>query len=105
MPPKGVEKKQKKAKAVKDPNAPKKPSGPYIFFCNESREAVKKAHPEYAASDIFKALGAMWKELSDDKKAVREAGSLFKLAPCHGPARAWRPCHNPHSPLAMLKPN
>ena len=61
---------KRKTKAPKDPNAPKKPSGPYIFFCNEKRESVKQAHPDYKVAEIGRALGELWKELTDDDKKV-----------------------------------
>lgn len=64
-------KKTKAPKAKKDPNAPKKPSGAYIFFCNDKRGEVKKANPEYGVAQIGKELGAMWKDVTDKDKEVR----------------------------------
>lgn len=64
-------KKTKAAKAKKDPDAPKKPSGAYIFFCGDKRAEVKKANPEFGVAQIGKELGAMWKEVTDEDKKVR----------------------------------
>lgn len=61
-------KKTKAPKAKKDPNAPKKPSGAYIFFCNDKRGEVKKANPEYGVAQIGKELGAMWKDVTEKDK-------------------------------------
>lgn len=60
-----------KAKKEKDPNAPKKPSGAYIFFCGDKRAEVKKANPEYGVAQIGKELGAMWKDVTEADKQVR----------------------------------
>lgn len=64
-------KKTKAPKAKKDPNAPKKPSGAYIFFCNDKRGEVKQGNPEYGVAQIGKELGARWKEVTDKDKEVR----------------------------------
>lgn len=59
-----------KTKAKKDPNAPKKPSGAYIFFCNDKRAEVKKANPEFGVADSGRELGSMWKSATDEDKKV-----------------------------------
>ncbi|KAL0030987.1 hypothetical protein WJX79_007046 [Trebouxia sp. C0005] len=61
-------KKERATRAKKDPNAPKKPSGAYIFFCNDKRAEVKKANPEYGVAESGRELGAMWKAASDEDK-------------------------------------
>ena len=66
----GSPKKEKAAKAKKDPNAPKKPSGAYIFFCNDKRAEVKKANPEYGVAESGRELGSMWKAATDADKKV-----------------------------------
>ncbi len=63
-------KKERATRAKKDPNAPKKPSGAYIFFCNDKRAEVKKANPEYGVAESGRELGAMWKAASDEDKQV-----------------------------------
>lgn len=60
--------KPRKKKEPKDPNAPKKPSGAYIHFCNTIRETIKKENPEFQATEIVKAMGAKWKGMNDDEK-------------------------------------
>lgn len=62
------EKPAKKEKKAKDPNAPKKPCGAYMWFCKDKREGVKKKHPDWGVTDIGKHLGAMWKEATDNDK-------------------------------------
>ena len=66
-------KKEKAAKAKKDPNAPKKPSGAYIFFCNDKRAEVKKANPEFGVAESGRELGSMWKAASEADKEVGPA--------------------------------
>ena len=41
----------------------------YMFFANDKRPEVRKAHPELRLPDVARRLGAMWKELSDEQKA------------------------------------
>ena len=77
MPPKKTKdsaaspKKERATRAKKDPNAPKKPSGAYIFFCNDKRAEVKKANPDFGVAESGRELGSMWKNCSDADKQVR----------------------------------
>ena len=63
-------KKERATRAEKDPNAPKKPSGAYIFFCNDKRAEVKKANPEYGVAESGREIATMWKAASDADKQV-----------------------------------
>lgn len=58
------------SKASKDPNAPKKALSNYILFCGENREAVKAENPNLEAKEVTRELGARWRALSDEEKAV-----------------------------------
>ncbi len=60
--------KEKKPKKVKDPMAPKKPSGAYMWFCKDMRDDIKKEHPERGVTDIGRRLGELWKSTSDEEK-------------------------------------
>ena len=55
-------------KAAKEAK-PKRAPGPYMLFCKEQRPKIVAAHPEYTFGEVGKALGAGWKELTDDQKA------------------------------------
>merc|ERR1712002_745749 len=68
MPPKGA----KKAKKVKDPNAPKRPMSAYFLFMNATRPKVKKENPDYGIGDIAKVLGQLWGEITPADKAKFE---------------------------------
>jgi hypothetical protein len=59
-------------KTKKDSNAPKRPLSAYILFCKDHREAIKSKNPNYKVTDITKALGEMWKNVSDKKKKEYE---------------------------------
>lgn len=61
--------KSPKAKKVKDPNAPKKPCGAYMFFCKDKRNSIKAAKPTLTTPEIGKELGKLWGALSDGEKA------------------------------------
>ncbi|KAG2499803.1 hypothetical protein HYH03_002099 [Edaphochlamys debaryana] len=55
-------------KKAKDPNAPKKPCGAYMWFCKEMREAVKADNPGASVTDIGRRLGELWKEANEEEK-------------------------------------
>lgn len=59
---------RKRAKTVKDPNAPKRWTSNYIFFCNERRKQLVSKFPEASATEITVKLGTAWKALSDAEK-------------------------------------
>lgn len=63
-------KEEEKSKNAKDPNAPKRPvGGAFGIFLNENRADIGKSLPEgHKTSDIAKAAGAKFKELSEAKK-------------------------------------
>ena len=47
---------------------PKRPLTSYLFFCNETRDLVKKEHPDFSGKQITTELGKRWKQLSDEEK-------------------------------------
>jgi hypothetical protein len=94
----------KKERPKRDPNAPKKPSGAYIFYCNAKREEVKRRHPDFSVAQVGKALGELWKQETEASKkagagggqvgcwaglgwAVRQAYPLMRA-----PALSFGPC-------------
>ncbi|CAI5476506.1 unnamed protein product [Closterium sp. Yama58-4] len=66
--PKAAKGKEKGGKKKKDPNAPKRPLAPYMFYCKEQREVVKANNPDVSFGELGKILGAQWKELDDKEK-------------------------------------
>jgi hypothetical protein len=58
----------KKAKKIKDLNAPKRPKTSYILFCVNKREEISESNPNLSAKEIIQELGNMWRSLSDDEK-------------------------------------
>ncbi|KAG9132336.1 hypothetical protein Leryth_013007 [Lithospermum erythrorhizon] len=60
----------KKAKAVKDPNKPKRPPSAFFVFMEDFRQEYKAKHPNNkAVSAVGKAGGERWKSLTDEEKA------------------------------------
>ncbi|OCH88936.1 hypothetical protein OBBRIDRAFT_733483, partial [Obba rivulosa] len=57
-----------KAKAKKDPKAPKRALSAYMFFSQDWRERIKAENPDAGFGEIGKLLGAKWKELDDSEK-------------------------------------
>jgi hypothetical protein len=63
--------KEAKAKAPKDPNAPKKPLGAYMLFSKDMRKVVMEENPSAGFGEVGKILGAKWKECDEKTKKVR----------------------------------
>lgn len=62
-------------KEKKDPLSPKKNLSSYMFFFKENRERIKTANPDAEFGEIGKLIGAEWKALDKDQKAVYEEKS------------------------------
>jgi structure-specific recognition protein 1 len=58
------------AKKKKDPNAPKNPMNAYFFYVKENRESYKAKHSDLKMTEITKALGQQWKEMSEKEREV-----------------------------------
>lgn len=52
----------------KDPNSPKRPLSPYMFFCKDVRETVKEENPEMDGKQVTSELGKRWQKLTDKQK-------------------------------------
>lgn len=74
--PKAAAKKEKKKK---DPNAPKRPLAPYMFYCKEQREKVKASQPDISFGEIGKVLGQQWSAMSEKDKKVRAVSCFSEL--------------------------
>jgi len=64
----GKKKRVKKAKKLKDPDAPKRPPSAYIFFQNEVREHVKANNPGVPYNEILQQISEQWKALGEEKQ-------------------------------------
>ena len=56
----------------KDPAAPKRPSGAYVFFTNDMRPKVLQEFPGLKFVDLGKVLGERWRALSPQEKKTYE---------------------------------
>ncbi|XP_020248415.1 HMG1/2-like protein [Asparagus officinalis] len=71
----------KKAKAVKDPNKPKRPPSAFFIFMEEFRKQFKEKNPNNKqVSVVGKAAGDKWKSLSAAEKAPYEAKAAKRKA-------------------------
>lgn len=59
-------------RAPKDPNAPKRASGAYVFFTNSMRPKVLSEFPGIKFVELGKVLGERWRALTPDDKKVFE---------------------------------
>jgi len=64
--------KRKNKKSPKDPDAPKRASGAYVFFTNEMRPIIMKEFPGIKFVDMGRILGERWRALSTDEKTKHE---------------------------------
>ena len=55
-------------RSPKDPAAPKRASGAYVFFTNEMRPKVCAEYPGIKFVDLGKVLGERWRALTPDEK-------------------------------------
>lgn len=52
----------------KDPLAPKRPSGAYVFFTNDMRPKVMQEYPGIKFVELGRVLGERWRALTPDQK-------------------------------------
>ena len=62
--------KGKKAKAEKDPFAPKKPLTAFMLYTNNRRQDVMAKNPGLRVTEISAIIGKEWKELTQEEKEV-----------------------------------
>ncbi|CAM0880102.1 unnamed protein product [Alopecurus aequalis] len=59
---------KRKAPKKKDPNAPKRPILPFMYFSMMERAAVKENNPDLPPNEIAKKLGEIWQKMSTEEK-------------------------------------
>lgn len=64
--------KRKTKRGHKDPNAPKRASGAYVFFTNEMRSIVMEQFPGIKFVDMGRILGERWRALTPEEKTTYE---------------------------------
>ena len=64
----GKTKKDKKTKAKKDKDAPKRAISAFFFYNKERRETLKKEQPNLENKQIIATMSKEWNELSEEKK-------------------------------------
>jgi len=60
--------KKRGKRAPKDPNAPKRSSGAYVFFTNEMRPIINKEFPNIKFVEMGRVLGERWRALTPEEK-------------------------------------
>ncbi|KAK9116863.1 hypothetical protein Sjap_015810 [Stephania japonica] len=85
--------KKRKQKKKKDPNAPKKAMSAFMFFSNSERDNVRKSNPGMVFTDVGRALGEKWRNMTAeekepfevmtraDQKRYKEAMAGYKSSP------------------------
>jgi len=58
----------KMTKKSKDPNAPKKALGAWIFFTNETRPKLKKKNSDKSMTELTTMMSHLWQECSEKDK-------------------------------------
>lgn len=59
-------------KPAKDPNAPKRPSTPWIFFYSDQVRPMKSQHPDKSTKEICSLLGQKWQKMTKKQKKKYE---------------------------------
>jgi len=62
----------KKQKKVKDPNAPKRARGSYVFYTFEMRPIIMAENPETKFVELGSIMGERWRALTPDEKRKYE---------------------------------
>ena len=57
-----------KARKPRDPNAPKRATTAFMYFCKEKRESFKKTNPNTTVGALAKIMGAAWKAMDNNAK-------------------------------------
>ncbi|KAL1939659.1 hypothetical protein VTO73DRAFT_9692 [Trametes versicolor] len=64
---------KKRAKKIKDPNAPKRPASSYILFQNDVRSELRKKNPEMRNNELLSHIAKLWSEMPQEQKEAYEA--------------------------------
>ncbi|KTW28394.1 hypothetical protein T552_01656 [Pneumocystis carinii B80] len=69
---------------TRDPDAPKRPSNPFLKFCDVERERIRSENEGIDGFDVTRALGVAWQNLDDDSRkpyydAYESEKKLFKI--------------------------
>lgn len=75
--------KKKRKRALKDPNAPKRPVTAYLQFQNEVKNEVQDQHRDKSYKDILRLVAEKWKGLDDGIKNVSSSLSRPPLSITH----------------------
>lgn len=67
------DKKERKHKAKKDKDAPKRAISAFFFYNQERRPKLIKEQPKLDNKEIIKTMSAEWKALSEEKKKPYQA--------------------------------
>lgn len=71
----------KKRKSDADPNAPKKPSNAFFWFCQELRPTLQehfRGEGVAGQHDLTKVLAKLWSEVSSEEKQVPYGGLIIQ---------------------------
>ena len=102
-----AEKRSKKARKERDPDAPKRAPTAWIVFCNKKRDEAKIAHPTAKMTELTTFLSQMWAALTPEQKAEYkpEPGAVAAPKPPKAPKTPKEPKEKkPKDPDAPKKP-
>lgn len=72
--------KKRTKRGPRDPSAPKRASGAYVFFTNEMRPQVLKEYPGIRFVELGKVMGERWRALApEEKRRFEDMASEDKL--------------------------
>jgi hypothetical protein len=69
-----ADKKVRKTRKPKDPNAPKRPASSYLLFQNDIRKQLKEQHPELSRAELQTLIANQWSTMPYSEKLVSFLG-------------------------------
>lgn len=91
-------------KAMKDPNAPKKPLSAYFLFSQEERLKVKAEYPDYSITEVAKELGRRWATIDPTLKQSYEQRYQESRRQYEQAMQAYKPQKKKKDPNAPKQP-
>lgn len=107
---------RKYSKKHKDPNAPKRARGSYVFFTLDERPKIVKETPDMKFTEMGHVMGERWRALTpeekkkyedlanDDKKRFNEEMAAYNAVKRHPPPEAGPPAAAAGAPYASAHP-
>jgi hypothetical protein len=96
---------KKTVKKVKDPAEPKRYCSAYILYSNDNRQKIKDANPTASATEVMSLLGAAWKAVDEETKAMYEQMSADSRVKYESDMASFKETHPQAGGAKAVDPN